>query len=400
MSAQPPEPVKAEVKKYTCPKCSGDMNFDAAKGMLACPFCGHTMPAPEVSEVVQEHDLLDTLRDTSGKAHGFGTAVKSIKCNACGATNNVAPNVTSTACPFCGSNQVVEQPPDPNLIQPESLIPFGVDESRAHQLFRVWLSKGLFHPNDLKKYGGGQKLNGLYLPFWTFDAHAESNWHAESGTYYYETETVWVTRDGKRVQETRQVQKVRWWPSSGHRSDDHDDVLVYATQSIDVKILEKVYPFDTKKLVPYNPSYLSGWGAESYRIPLSEAWTLGQSIVEREQYNRCGRDVPGDTHRNLRVNTRLSSLKYKHVLLPVWLASYRYNNKVYRFMINGQTGEVQGQKPISWIKVAIAVVIVLAIIALIVYLASRAESSSTPGSRGEILMYQQYAMAQLAALVG
>ena len=393
MSAPQSEPAQAATKSYTCPKCGGDMKFDAAQGMLTCPFCGHSMPSPETSEVVQEHDLVVALQDTSSKAHGFGTAVKSFKCQSCGATTNLEPNVTSTACPFCGSNQVLEQAPDPNLIQPESVIPFGVDEKRASQLFRDWLGRGLFHPNDLKKYGGGQKLGGVYLPFWTFDAHAESDWRAESGYYYYVNETVWVTRDGKRVQETRRVQKVRWQPSSGHRSDDHDDVLVYATKSIDVKILEKIYPFDTKKLMPYNPSYLSGWGAESYQIPLADAWTLGQSLIDREQYSRCGRDVPGDTQRNLRVNTRLSNLKYKHVLLPVWLASYRYNNKVYRFMINGQTGEVQGQKPISWIKVAIAVVIALAIIGLIVFLVSRSRSDEG----GMIL--QQYALWQ-SMLVG
>lgn len=394
MSAQPEsEPAKAATATYTCPKCGGDMKFDAAKGMLACPFCGHTMPSPETSEIVQEHDLIEALRDTSGKAHGFGTALKSIKCQSCGATNNVAPNVTSTACPFCGSNQVVEQQPDPDLIQPESVIPFGVDEPRATGLFRDWLGRGLFHPNDLKKYGGGQKLNGVYLPFWTFDAHAESDWRAESGDYYYVNETVWVTKDGKRVQETRRVQKTRWYPSSGHHSGNYDDVLVYATSSVDVKILEKIYPFDTKKLAPYNPSYLSGWGAESYRIPLGQAWELGQSILQREEYTACDKEVPGDTHRNLRVNTRLSHLKYKHVLLPVWLASYRYNNKVYRFMINGQTGEVQGQKPISWIKVAIAVVIALIVIGVIVYFVSQSQGSADGSG---LLLYQKYVMALLA----
>ena len=394
MSTQPEtQPPASAVRKYTCPKCGGDMNFDAATGMLSCPFCGHTMPAPETSEVVQEHDLVRALGDTSGKAHGFGTAVRSYKCQACGATNNVEPHVTSTACPFCGSNQVLEQAPDPDLIQPESLVPFGVEEARAHRMFREWLGRGLFTPNDLKKTGGGQRLSGVYLPFWTFDAHAESDWRAESGDYYYVNETVWVTRDGKRVQEVRRVQKVRWYPSSGHHAGDYDDVLVYATNSVDVKILEKVYPFDTTKLVPYNPSYLAGWGAESYRIPLTQAWELGQTIVQREEHAACGREVPGDTHRNLRVNTRLSHLKYKHVLLPVWLASYRYRNKVYRFMINGQTGEVQGQKPISWIKVTIAVVLALIVVAIVVYLASRSESSS-----GALPPYYQYVMEQLLSV--
>ena len=171
-------PVAAATQSYTCPKCAGKMNFDAAKGMLSCPYCGHTMPVPEVMDAVQEHDLLQALQDTSGKAHGYGTEVKSINCKNCGATVNVPPNVTSTSCPFCGSNQVIEQAPDANVIQPESVIPFAVDEGRANRLFRDWLGRGWFHPNGLKALGGGQKLRGVYLPFWTFDEHAESEWRA------------------------------------------------------------------------------------------------------------------------------------------------------------------------------------------------------------------------------
>jgi hypothetical protein len=371
------------------------MNFDAAQGMLSCPFCGHTMPVPGGVDQVREHDLLKALQDESGKAHGYGTDLKSISCQNCGATVNVQPNVTSTQCPFCGSNQVIEQPPDPNLIRPESVIPFAVDEAAANRRFRDWLGQGLFHPNDLKALGGGQKLRGVYLPFWTFDAHAESKWRAESGDYYYEIEWVTVQRDGKTVQEQRQVQKVRWYPSRGQHTGDYDDVLVYATRSINVRILQKVYPFETKKLLGYKPDFLAGWGAESYQIPLAEAWPLGRDIIYSGEYSACGSLVPGDTHRNLRVSTDLSNLTYKHVLLPVWVASYRYNNKTYQFMINGQTGKVQGEKPISWIKVAIAVVIALIVIGVIAYLISRSQSGT--GSSGEILLWQQYALAQLNA---
>jgi hypothetical protein len=388
-----PETEKAASQSHTCPQCGGQMKFDAAQGAPACPFCGHVMHTAETTETVEDHDLVTALRDTKSKAKGFGVQVKALKCQACGATNNVAPNVTSTHCPFCGSNQVVEQQPDPNMIRPESLIPFKVDEGRANTLFIKWLGSGLFHPGDLKRYGGAQKLDGVYLPFWTFDADAYSRWRAESGDYYYETQTVTVTRDGKQVQETQQVQKVRWYPSSGQRRGRYDDVLVYATESIDVKMINKIYPYHTQELAPYAPSYLSGWAAEAYSIELERAWQLGKDIIQSKEYDECRRDVPGDTHRNLRVNTALSNLTYKHVLLPVWLASYRYNEKVYRFMINGQTGEVQGQKPISWIKVAIAVAIAIAIIVVIVLLVRSGQSDAGSGW----LMYE-YALASLGIL--
>jgi DNA-directed RNA polymerase subunit RPC12/RpoP len=399
MSTQPPaaapEPVAADAQSYICPKCAGKMNFDAASGMLNCPFCGHSMPVPMTTDAVKEHDLLQTLQDESGKAHGYGTEVKAINCKSCGATVNVPANVTSTQCPFCGSNQVIEQQPDPKLIQPESVVPFAIDDAMANRKFREWLGQGWFHPNDLKALGGGQKLRGVYLPFWTFDAHAESKWRAESGDYYYETEWVTVTRDGKQVREQQQVQKIRWYWTNGHHTGDYDDVLVYATRSINLKILQKIYPYDTKKLLTYKPDFLAGWSAESYQIPLAEAWPLGRDILYNHERSACDGLVPGDTHRNLSVSTDLSRLTYKHVLLPVWVASYRYNNKTFQFMINGQTGKVQGEKPISAIKVAIAIVVALIIIGVVVYLISKANANS---SSGEILMYHEYARLQLETL--
>jgi predicted RNA-binding Zn-ribbon protein involved in translation (DUF1610 family) len=396
MSTAEPTPVASQSESYACPKCGGKMNFDAAQGQLLCPFCGHTMPVPQAPQqaTISEHDLAAALKDASGKALGYGTQLKSIKCQSCGAVLNVEPNITSTKCTFCGSNQVLEQQVDPTLYQPESLVPFAVEDARAQNLFRDWLGRGLFTPNDLKREGGGQKLRGVYLPFWTFDAHAESDWRAESGDYYYETEWVTVVRDGKTVREQQQVQKIRWYWTNGHHAGDYDDVLIYATRSIPTNILQKVYPYDTKQLVPYQPQYLSGWSAESYQVPLAEAWPLGRDIIYQHERSACDSEVPGDTHRNLNVSTQLSALTFKHVLLPVWVASYRYHAKTFRFMINGQTGRVDGEKPISWIKVTIAAVIVLLIIGLAIFLYTKYKSSGA-GSTGELWMYRDWMALQL-----
>jgi hypothetical protein len=145
--------------------------------------------------------------------------------------------------------------------------------------------------------------------------------------------------------------------------------------------------------MPYQPQYLSGWSAESYQVPLAEAWPLGRDIIYQHEHSACDGEVPGDTHRNLNVNTQLSDLTFKHVLLPVWVASYRYRDKTFRFMINGQTGRVEGEKPISWIRVTIAVILAIVVIGLLVYIFSRMESAQS----GELLMWQEYAMLQLQA---
>jgi hypothetical protein len=145
--------------------------------------------------------------------------------------------------------------------------------------------------------------------------------------------------------------------------------------------------------VPYQPQYLSGWSAESYQVPLAEAWPIGREIISQAERSACDSEVPGDTHRSLSVSTQLSDLTFKHVLLPVWVASYRYHEKTFRFMINGQTGRVEGEKPVSWIKVTIAVVIAVVIIGVLIYLFTRGNGAQS----GELQLLQEWVAWQLNA---
>ncbi len=376
-----PASQPSAAQTFLCPQCGAEMNWDADQRLLTCAYCGHQQAPEQIGEIV-EYDLEAFIRSGAAKAHGYGTETKTISCQQCGASTTVEPNVTSTECPFCGSNVVLEQETAADIIQPESLVPFQISQDVALRKYREWLGRGIFRPGDLARRAGRGQLYGVYLPFWTFDAEAFSRWRAEAGYYYYVTETYTTTENGKRVTKTRQVRKIRWEPAWGQHAGSYDDVLVYATNSIDQKILEKVYPFDTKKLVAYAPQYLSGWRAEQYQIDLPQGWQIGQAKVEDYERDACARQVPGDTYRNLQVNTTISDVTFKHVLLPAWIASYPYKGKIYRYMVNGQTGRVEGQKPVSMIRVAIAVVIALIIIAIIVYLASQGQSADA----GSLLM--------------
>jgi predicted RNA-binding Zn-ribbon protein involved in translation (DUF1610 family) len=367
--------------KFPCPSCGAEMDFDAEQGILSCGYCGHTATVPVTQKEIQEYDLESALREMldAPQETGYGDDKRSIKCESCGAVNTVDATVISTECAFCGSNQVVPQNQVAQVVKPESLLPFQVDRGNAVTLFRGWLGRGFFRPSPVKKIAkhAEAKLQGIYLPFWTFDAHTSSWWQADAGYYYYVTENYWTTDDeGRRVQRSRQVQKIRWEPAAGSLQLHFDDVLVPASENVERDMVERIYPFDTKALVPYEPGFLSGWGAEAYTIDLRQAWGTGQKIVDGWVYQACAGEVPGDTHRNLRVNTAYSDMTYKHVLFPVWLASYRYKDKVYHFLVNGQTGEVQGQAPISWIRVALVVIVAVIIITALVLLASAGESAA------------------------
>jgi hypothetical protein len=207
-----------------------------------------------------------------------------------------------------------------------------------------------------------EQIVGVYVPYWTFDADVHSEWSAERGWHYYETEEYTTVENGETVTRTREVQRTRWEPAYGWRSDHYDDVLVCGSRGLPDKLVEKFSTFDTRALTPYAPSYLAGWRAESYAIDLPNAWTRAQSKIDVSQRGRCGGDVGGDTHRALSVSNRYSRETFKHVLLPVYVAAYRYQDKPYRFLVNGQTGEVVGEAPLSFWKIFFLVVTIVAAI--------------------------------------
>lgn len=352
-------------REFVCKGCGATLVYHAGAKKLKCEYCGAEQELEAASVVAVEH----TLAELAGKqaATGFGLESKSFKCQNCGATTSCPSNVTSTKCAFCGSPQVLDTPPNPNLLRPETMVPFQLDKKTAVDKFRGWIKGLWFRPNDLKKISRLSDIEGIYTPFWTFDCNARSDWTADAGYYYYETEEYTDYEDGKPVRKSREVQKVRWEPAWGSHSAFYDDELVCASKGLSLELMNRIYPFNLSALTPYQPEFLSGWLAEEYDIDPTSGWELGKASINDQERSACAAEVPGDTHRNLNVSTTYSDITWKHVLLPVWLAAYRYREKTYRFLVNGQTGEVQGEAPISWWKVGFAVLCGLAVVAAIWY---------------------------------
>ena len=284
-----------------------------------------------------------------------------VSCQTCGATVSFGGDEISKTCDFCGSQHILEREDDAGqeILRPERLIPFAVDQDTARQSLGSWLSRGWFRPGDLTERAHIEDLGGVYIPFWAFDASVHSYWRAEAG-YHYDTQEVVSTEDG---QQQRTVQKTDWRPVQGERRDHYQDVLVVASKGLPEKLADLLADsFDLSQLRPYEPSYLTGWRAEQYSIEIDDAWKKAAKQIERQQQIKCGRDVPGDTHRSLRVDTTFVDKSYEHILLPLWITSYRYGDKVYRCLVNGQTGKVSGEAPLSWPRVAAAIALVAAIV--------------------------------------
>lgn len=349
---------------FPCDNCGSDLRFDPEKGLLVCDHCGHTQPIEGGgfhTQPIRELDLKSGLAADLPTGEMEQTRVTS--CPNCGAQVEFAEGKHATECPFCAT-PVVADTGSHRQIKPRAVLPFALTEGTAREAMTSWLGSLWFAPNGLQDYARkGRRMQGIYVPYWTFDAQTQSTYQGQRGTIYYVTETVY--RDGKPQQV--QVPRVRWRAVSGRVSRFFDDVLVLASTSLPKRYTDALEPWDLSALEPYAPEYLAGFRAESYSVSLQDGFVQARDHMDRVIERDVKFDIGGDRQMVSAVNTQLSGLTFKHVLLPVWLAAYKYRGETYRFVVNGRTGRVQGERPYSTVKITIAVVLGLIAAAIIGY---------------------------------
>ncbi len=356
--------ITKETDLYQCHSCGGEVAFDPKLQVLHCIFCG----ANRAVEVEKRAIYDRAFDEADNKANvNWGTLKRVFHCNNCGAESIIDGESTAQHCAFCGSSHIVKYE-DAAGIAPEGLIPFKVTKDTAVTNFNNWIKKRFFAPAALKSTYRKQSISGAYIPFWSYSADSISNYTAEAGTYYYETENVTVEKDGKKVTEPRKVRKTKWRRVSGNFNRGFNDSLVNASKQLKSRILGRIEPFNLGELVPYAPGFLAGFMAEKYSISLKEGWSEAQKSFARDLEREIRSHVGADEIRNLSVNTTYNNIRYKHLLLPVWISSYTFKNKVYHFMVNGQSGKINGESPVSAGKVVAVIAVFVAIIGLVIIL--------------------------------
>jgi hypothetical protein len=360
MTALPHATPATRVRKFPCEGCGADLAWEPGAVALQCDYCGFRKEVAASAEAIREKPVDAALR--APRDLGWGAERKVVVCKRCGAHTTLEPHVASSSCAFCGTNAVVEAPPNAAIVRPEGLLPFRVPRETSLQQFRQWLATLWLRPNDLKSASRVSSMQGAYIPFWTFDAATNSYWTAEAGYYYYVN--VQVRENGRMV--TKSERRIRWEHASGELERFFDDVLVPASRGVDSPLCQNIEPFPTAELTPYDPSYLSGFLAEENAVDLPEALDTAKERMRDAIRTACAAEVPGDTHRDLDVTTTFSALAYKNALLPIWIAAYEYRGKPYRFLVNGVTGKCTGTAPYSWVKVTLLVLAILTIVLVVI----------------------------------
>jgi uncharacterized CHY-type Zn-finger protein len=344
---------EARGRIFPCEQCGADLVFHIGRQRLKCPYCQAEKELEFRADAeIHEQDylaMLDRLREQHDQTDPETvTGESEVRCESCGGTVVFVGTLTSTHCPYCASPIQRENIHSATRRIPvDGVLPFQVDRDVARTALAAWVRTRWFAPNDFRRQGARGKFEGVYLPYWTFDTATFCVYHGERGDDY--TTTVGFGKSRRTVVQTR------WTSVSGRFQRFFDDVLVIASQGLPVQYLAQLEPWPLSKCLPFTQQVLAGFVARTYDVPLPTGFEdARRRIDEALRSETCSR-IGGDRQRVHSLKSRYDAVTFKHLLLPVWMLAYRYRDQPYRVFINAGTGEVQGERPISWVKVCLAV---------------------------------------------
>ena len=349
------------------------MEFDPESGRMKCRFCGDTeaISSPAAAKA-ERHPLAEAI--ALGAKHASSISAQAIQasCDGCGSAVVFEPPEVAENCPFCGAAIVAEPKAADPLIAPDAVLPVKVTKSAAQAEVRQWLATRWFAPAALKRIAEPEGIGGLYLPFWTYAADTVSQYVGERGEHYFDTETYTENdSNGNPVQRERQVQRTRWNSASGQVSRDFDNLLIPATKAVNERRLDALEPWDLEALSPYEPAYLAGFKAQRYQVELADGFEKAKQVMGAQIQELVRKDIGGDEQRIERIQTEYSAETFRHLLLPVWIGAYRLQGRVYQVLVNARTGEVQGERPYSAIKITLLSAAILLVMIVLWLLAHR-----------------------------
>jgi ribosomal protein S27E len=379
---------------FPCPGCGAKMEFSPKLGQLQCLYCGREEAIPEREEQVEERPYEESLQAAlQTKTSRLSNTALEVACPSCRARMVFEPPDTAGQCPFCGTSIVTQPQTTDPVFTPEAILPFSIPQKQAQGYIQKWLGNRWFAPNALKKLAQQAGIQGVYLPFWTYDADTVTDYTGQRGEHYYTTETYTTTNsDGEQETRTREVQHTRWYGASGRVGQFFDDVLIPASLQINPGRLDKLEPWNLQKLVPYDPAYIAGFKSQRYQVSLEAGLEKAKEKMASDIRISVCRDIGGDEQRIDQLSTAYNSVTFKHFLLPVWLAAYRFNNRQYQVIVNAQTGEVLGDRPYSVWKITTALITAFTLIigGVMIFRYYQSSQPSSPGTQFRPSTYRKH----------
>lgn len=361
--------MSVEAPRFTCSNCGAQTYYEPGTSALKCSACGTEQAIVPDGRTVVEHSYDEWAGLPAKPVATLGA--QTLQCRSCGAATET--DLLADRCQFCGGVLIALTSP-PGLVVPEAVVPFGIDQAAANAAFATWVRSRRFAPNALKKVGSTESIKGTYVPHWTYDARTDTDYSGQRGEHYWVTVTRTVSDgQGGTRQETVQEMRTRWWPASGQVARAFDDVVVRASTQLSPQRLEQAGPWDLARGVAHRPDYLAGFSALRYDVDPDVGLVDARAQMENVIREDCRADIGGDEQVVSRMDVRYAAVMFKLVLLPLWIASYLHAGKTYQVLVNANTGEVVGDRPVSKVKVALAVLAALIVIGVVltIYLLNR-----------------------------
>jgi DNA-directed RNA polymerase subunit RPC12/RpoP len=345
-----------------CKQCGAELAFAAGTSSLACPYCGASNEI-KGNGPVKTTDQVEILFDEyvnqyESQLGASGLEVKVVKCATCGGETTLAPSVTSGFCDFCGA-QLTVPAKSWKVMKPQYVLPFKLTKEQSSQKLQAWLKGLWFAPVAFKRlaYASGQ-VKGIYFPFWTFDAQTSTWYRGERG----DDHRVATGKDSKGNTQYKTV--TNWTPKSGTINKNFDDLLVPGSDSLPEGLTDQLDQWNLNGLVEYDDAYIAGFHAESYTIDVRDASETARGKMEERIVEAINRDIGGDHQRIHEKRTTYQDVTFKHILLPIWFTIYNYKGKMYNVVINADSGEIEGERPWSILKITILILCILAVLAI------------------------------------
>ncbi len=349
-----------ETVDSSCPNCGSKLKFLPGTNKLQCESCGSVFDIVSLGQgrlQDEEVDYVSTINKLSEET-SINYLQRSIHCESCGAMFLINSKCISTACPFCGSNKVIEENKEEQIIKINGVIPFILNEKDVMQCFKKWIKSKFLAPGKFKSGLAKPSFSGFYIPFYTFDSNSSTHYTAMRGNYYYVTRTI-HSKNGTRFVQERHI---NWTPVSGNFNLNFDDVLVNGTNNSYKNMIDNIMYYDFNKMEKYQEEYLMGYYTEKASMPLNVGFEEAKKVMISKIKLQCIKNIKGDTYSNLKFQSNFNNITFKQIVVPIYNGHYMFRNKTYNFICNGQNGKFVGNYPISKLKVFLIVFGIIAII--------------------------------------
>ncbi len=327
-----------QVLKYQCPACTGPMRFDSAKQMVVCDYCGSEYSESYFENEVEETEKVDWKIQGNVKEEEVLEHQTGFTCTSCGAEIVSDGNTAATECMYCG-NPIVLTDHISGMVKPDFVLPFKIDKNEAERKLKNFYNKKILLPSAFKDKNRIKKIAGMYVPFWLFSGKGDGYLHME-GT------TSTTRREGDY-----KITTTRHYDVSRAGTVDFQRIPVDSSKKMEDNYMDGLEPYDYSELKDFAPSYMAGFFADKFDVSLDECTPRVKVRVENSTKEALRATVKGySSVSEISSGIDFVTEEVKYAMLPVWMLNTKYEDIMYHFAINGQTGKVSGDLPIDKMK--------------------------------------------------